>query len=95
MVLPGLGAYAASKAALNMLSATARRELAADGITVSTILPFVTATEFHQTLRAGQVVSAADSPVHSADHVAAAILDLIHTGNAETSLLPESLTTAH
>ncbi|MEU1628101.1 SDR family oxidoreductase [Streptomyces sp. NPDC020096] len=95
-VFPGLGAYAASKAALNMLSATARRELAADGITVSTVLPFVTATEFHQALRAGHVVPAAASfPVHSADHVAATILDLIHAGNAETSLLPESLTTAH
>jgi NADP-dependent 3-hydroxy acid dehydrogenase YdfG len=92
MTLPGLGAYAASKAALNMLSAVARRELATDGITVSTILPFVTATEFHQTLRAGQVVpAAADFPVHNADHVAAAILDLIRTTDPESSLLPDSL----
>jgi NADP-dependent 3-hydroxy acid dehydrogenase YdfG len=94
MALPGLGAYAASKAALNMLSAVARRELAADGITVSTILPFVTATEFHQTLRAGQVVpAAANFPVHSANHVAAPILDLIRTGDDEASPLPDALLT--
>jgi NADP-dependent 3-hydroxy acid dehydrogenase YdfG len=89
LALPGLGAYAATKAALNMLSAVARKELAADGVTVSSVLPFVTATEFHQTLRAGRIVpAAADFPVHSADHVADAILDVIRTGEAETSLLP-------
>jgi NAD(P)-dependent dehydrogenase (short-subunit alcohol dehydrogenase family) len=91
LVLPGLGAYAAGKAALNQLSATARTELAADGITVSTVLPFVTATEFHQTLRAGAIVPAGDFPVHSAERVAAAILDLIRTGQAETSLLPPGI----
>jgi NAD(P)-dependent dehydrogenase (short-subunit alcohol dehydrogenase family) len=91
LVLPGLGAYAAGKAALNQLSATARTELAADGITVSTVLPFVTATEFHQTLRAGAIVSAGDFPVHTAEQVAAAILDLIRTGQAETSLLPPGI----
>jgi NAD(P)-dependent dehydrogenase (short-subunit alcohol dehydrogenase family) len=92
LVLPGLGAYAAGKAALNQLSATARTELAADGITVSTVLPFVTATEFHQTLRAGSIVpAAADFPVHTAEQVAAAILDLIRTGHAETSLLPPGI----
>lgn len=91
LVLPGLGAYAAGKAALNQLSATARTELAADGITVSTVLPFVTATEFHQTLRAGAIVPAGDFPVHTAEQVAAAILDLIRTGQAETSLLPPGI----
>jgi NAD(P)-dependent dehydrogenase (short-subunit alcohol dehydrogenase family) len=48
LMLPvGTGAYAATKAALNMMSRTARAELAADGIAVSTVYPFVTATEFH------------------------------------------------
>src|SRR5690242_11112288 len=50
---PGVGAYAASKAALNMLSAVARKEFAPYGIVVSTIYPFITATEFHEVLRAG------------------------------------------
>jgi NAD(P)-dependent dehydrogenase (short-subunit alcohol dehydrogenase family) len=46
MRIPGLGAYAATKAALNMLSDTARGELAAENIRVITVLPRATATEF-------------------------------------------------
>jgi NAD(P)-dependent dehydrogenase (short-subunit alcohol dehydrogenase family) len=46
MRIPGLGAYAATKAALNMLSDTARVELAADKIRVVTIYPRMTATDF-------------------------------------------------
>ena len=53
MVLPGVGAYAATKAALNMLSLVAREEFAPDGIVVSLVYPRVTATEFHDKLRAG------------------------------------------
>jgi NADP-dependent 3-hydroxy acid dehydrogenase YdfG len=45
MVLPGVGGYSATKSGLNMLSAVARRELAGDGIAVSTVFPAVTATE--------------------------------------------------
>ncbi len=52
-VFPGTGGYAATKAALNQLSATARLELAADGIVVSTVYPRITDTEFHDVLRAG------------------------------------------
>src|SRR5919205_2013604 len=37
MVLPGVGAYAATKAALNMLSLVAREELKPDGIIVSVV----------------------------------------------------------
>ncbi len=36
---PGVGAYASSKAAVNMLSAMTRKELAAEGIAVSLVLP--------------------------------------------------------
>ena len=55
---------------------------------------FTTATEFHQTLRAGTVVpAAADFPLHTPEQVAAAILDLIRTGQAETSLLPPGIGT--
>ena len=43
MVLPGVGAYSATKSALNMLSDVARGELAADGIVVSVVYPSVMA----------------------------------------------------
>lgn len=46
MQIPGLAGYAASKAALNMLSDTARRELEADNIRVITVYPRLTATDF-------------------------------------------------
>src|SRR5579875_3865172 len=60
MVPTGTAGYASTKAALNMLSRTARAELAEEGIAVSVVYPFVTATEFHQTLRAGQGPSGRD-----------------------------------
>ena len=46
MHIPGLSAYASSKAALNSLSDTARAELAADNIRVVTVYPRTTATDF-------------------------------------------------
>ena len=52
-VFPGLGGYSATKAALNLLSQVAALEFAASGISVSLVYPSVTATEFHQSLRAG------------------------------------------
>ena len=79
-VAVGLGAYAASKSAVNMLSAVLTRELAADGIAVSLLLPSVTATEFADgkfplgtSPRPGMVV-------HSPDYVAGVVLRLLRTG---------------
>lgn len=46
MHLPSLGAYASTKSALNMLSDTAREELASDNIRVITVYPRLTATDF-------------------------------------------------
>jgi short-subunit dehydrogenase len=46
MKLPGLGTYAATKSALNMLSDTARVELEPDNIRVITVYPRLTATDF-------------------------------------------------
>ena len=46
MHIPGLGGYASTKAALNMLSDTARGELAPDNIRVITVYPRMTATDF-------------------------------------------------
>jgi short-subunit dehydrogenase len=90
MVLPGVGAYSATKSALNMLSQVARRELGADGIVVSAVYPSVTATEFHQSLAAGGRVgggSKAPEP-HTPEMVAEAILGLIESG-AEEALLTQ------
>ncbi|GAA0321469.1 SDR family NAD(P)-dependent oxidoreductase [Kineococcus aurantiacus] len=90
MVLPGAGAYAATKSALNMLSAVARRELAGDGVVVSTVYPFITDTEFHRVLRAGRLQQRPGGPApHTAEHVAEAILDLVRSGEPEKVLVPE------
>ena len=48
MAIPGIGAYAATKYAINGLMLTARNELAADGIVVSIMHPGLTATRFGQ-----------------------------------------------
>jgi short-subunit dehydrogenase len=84
MVLPGVGAYAATKSALNMLSAVAREELAPDGIIVSVVYPSITSTEFHDRLRAGSVPSGAGGLTpHSPEYVAKAIIRALHTGEAK------------
>jgi NAD(P)-dependent dehydrogenase (short-subunit alcohol dehydrogenase family) len=89
MVLPGVGAYAASKAALNMLSAVARKEFADDGIVVSTIYPGVTATEFHDVLLAGQLhPDRRRIPGDPPEKVAEVILGLVESGEAEADLRP-------
>ena len=85
-VLTGVGAYAASKAALNMLSEVARKEFADDGIVVSTVYPFVTATEFHDVLRAGMLTRRI--PGDPPERVAAAILGLVRSGEPEAVLAP-------
>jgi NADP-dependent 3-hydroxy acid dehydrogenase YdfG len=82
-VFPGLGGYAATKAALNMLSQIGRIEFADAGVSVSVVYPSVTATEFHQKLRAGGLVSegrhiAPDPP----ELVAEAIVFAIRGGEA-------------
>ena len=46
MHIPAIGAYAATKAALNMISDTAREELASENIRITTMFPRATATNF-------------------------------------------------
>jgi short-subunit dehydrogenase len=85
--LPGLGTYAATKAALNLLSATARVELAAENIRVITVFPRTTATDFGKhavgdmQLRDRQRSRAASSGqvVDSAEYVAKKILEAAQT----------------
>jgi NADP-dependent 3-hydroxy acid dehydrogenase YdfG len=82
-VFPGLGGYSATKAALNMLSQVARIELADAGVTVSVVYPSVTATEFHQHLRAGRILAGARTiPLDPPELVGQAIMLAIRTGEA-------------
>ena len=86
--LPGSAGYTASKSGLNNLSAVARVELADEGIAVSTIYPFITDTEFYESLR-GDTESAAQMESQSPEQVAEVILDLIKTGDEQADLVPE------
>ncbi len=92
--LPDTGAYSASKAGLSMLSAVARAELASAGIAVSTIYPFITATDFVKSLRAGSEAAARMEANYAPqsqkpEQVAEVILELIKTGAERADLVPE------
>jgi len=92
MAMPGSASYSSSKAGLNQLSAVARNELQPHGITVSTIYPFITATELEESMRGAAQEADAGSgwnpTPHSAEFVAESIVALIRSGDAELSLLP-------
>jgi short-subunit dehydrogenase len=84
MAIPGLGAYAATKSALNMLSNVARAEFAPAGVVVSLVLPGIVESEFHGSLRAGQISGwAGRRAALPASAVAGAILQAVRTGEAE------------
>lgn len=75
-----------------MLSIVARAELADEGILVSTVYPFITATEFHDRLRAG--TGPQRSPglePQPPEEVAESILDLVVTGAESAVLVPGQL----
>jgi NADP-dependent 3-hydroxy acid dehydrogenase YdfG len=76
----GIGAYAATKAAVNMLSTVARKELAADGIDVSVVLPSVTATEFGGGMFRDPGRVPPGLVAHSPEYVARVILRALRTG---------------
>ena len=80
MAQPGVGAYSATKAAVNQLSAVWRKELEPDGIAVSLVLPSITATEF-----AGGRFKSGPAPrpgmiAHSPEYVGQFILRALRTG---------------
>lgn len=78
--LPGVGGYASSKAAVNMISAVARQELSGTGVTVGLVLPSITATEFGGgRYQLGREVRPGMTP-HSPEYVAAFILRALRTG---------------
>lgn len=77
---PGVGAYAASKSAVNMLSTVARKELAADGIAVSLVLPSITATEFGGGMFRDGATPRPGMVAHSPEYVGRVILRALRTG---------------
>jgi len=80
MLPVGVGGYAATKVALNMLTAVARAELEEDGIAVSLVVPSVTATEFNGgAFTLGREVRPGMFPHHPA-YVGRVILRALRTG---------------
>lgn len=89
--VPGTGAYVASKIALERLSAISRNELGGTGITVSTMIPFATNTEFLGSIKAGRAdaeAMTAGANFDTPEQVADAILQLIRSGEAQKDLVP-------
>jgi short-subunit dehydrogenase len=96
MAIPTIGAYAATKYALNGLTLTARGELAGDGITVSVMYPGQTATSFGKNATVDQSMASAPPPSggsnvtpDTAHDVAERILEAILNGPAEQYMSPE------
>ena len=79
-VAVGLGAYAASKLAVNMLSNVWRQELAGDGIAVSLLLPSITATEFGDGMFTLGASPRPGMVVQSPEYAAGFVLRLLRTG---------------
>lgn len=92
MQIPGLSAYAATKAALNMLSATARGELGPEHIRVLTVYPRQTETAFGYNATGSQQILdelraiASHSRMDSPELVAERILAGIESETPEISL---------
>jgi NADP-dependent 3-hydroxy acid dehydrogenase YdfG len=76
----GLGAYASTKLAVNMLSGVLRQELAGDGIAVSLLLPSITATEFGDGMFTLGASPRPGMVAHSPDYAAGFVLRLLRTG---------------
>jgi NADP-dependent 3-hydroxy acid dehydrogenase YdfG len=86
-VAAGVGAYAATKSAVNMISAVLREELAGDGIVVSLLLPSITATEFGDGMfqldvepKLSTGVQRAGMVVQRSEYAADFVLRLLRTG---------------
>ena len=91
MAMPGIGAYASTKYALNGLSLTARNELAADNIRVVLFLPGMTATDFgknalREDTQAGPPQSGSRPQPDSAEAVAQKILEAAIDEPAEAGM---------
>ena len=96
MAIPTIGAYAATKYALNGLTLTARGELSDDGIVVTVMYPGQTATSFGRNATVDQSMASAPPPSggsnstpDTAQDVAERILEAITNGPAEQYMSPE------
>jgi len=90
MAIPTIGAYAATKYAVNGLTLTARGELADDGIVVTVMHPGQTATNFGRNATVDQTMASAPPPSggsnpapDTSEAVAEKILEAIINGPAE------------
>ena len=85
MIVPGVGAYASTKYALNAISLTARAELANDHIQVSVMYPGVTATDFADNSIKSEQRSRTSGFMtpETPEAVAEKILEAVQTGEAE------------
>ena len=96
MAIPTIGAYAATKYALNALTLTARGELADAGIVVTVMHPGQTATNFGRNATVDQSMASAPPPSGGStptpdtpQDVAERILEAIINGPAEQYMSPE------
>jgi short-subunit dehydrogenase len=92
--IPFIAGYASTKVALNNLSLTAREELATDDVTVSIVKPGIVDTDFGQHTPSPEPDALRHDPAgHLLPHViapntvAAAVADIIRTGDAELDLV--------
>ena len=85
---PDVGPYAATKVALDKLGAVARVENGQYGIEVISIWPFLTATDFHKSFRAGELHVPAGIELHTPEYVAEKLLDAVEQGQEEVVLTP-------
>lgn len=92
--IPFIAGYASTKSALNNLSLTAREELAKDGITVSIVKPGIVDTDFGRNTPSPEPDALRYAPdgsllphVITPTAVAAAVADVIRSGDAELDLL--------
>jgi NAD(P)-dependent dehydrogenase (short-subunit alcohol dehydrogenase family) len=96
MAIPTIGAYAATKYALNGLTLTARNELADTGIVVTVMHPGLTATNFGRNavidrsmVSAPPPSGASNATPDTAEDVAEQILEAIRQGPAERYMSQE------
>lgn len=82
LAAPGIGGYAASKCAVNMLSEVARKELAGDNIQVTLLLPSITATEFGNGMFRDGAPRPGGLVPHSPEYAGRVVLRALRTGEA-------------